>query len=130
MRKFLQDIKARFKAWWTEVEPAAAIAGLLLAMMLAGCGAGVNPFAGQTTATWQKTADGLELKYASSKEQNNLHAKGNVNTGDFEVTVDKAGAQDSAVAAFLQAQTSFLQTIQKILDQAQNAGKAAALSGS
>jgi len=126
MKNWLKDIKTRFKAWWSEVEPAAAIAGILAILMLCGgCAAGVNPFAGQTTATWEKTADGLQLKYASSKEQNNLHAKGNVNTGDFEVTVDKAGAQDSAVAAFLQAQTAFLQTLQQILNQALNTTKAA-----
>ncbi len=130
MKKWLQEIKARFSAWWPEVEPAAAIAAILAALMLAGCATGVNPFAGTTTASWEKTENGLQLKYASSKEQNNLHAKGNVTTGDFEVTVDKAGAQDSAVAAFLQAQTLFLQTVQQILQQAQNAGKAAAVSGS
>lgn len=130
MKKFLNDIKARFGAWWPQVEPAVAVAVILAAIMIGGCSTGVNPFAGTTTATWEKTADGLTLKYASSKEQNNLHAKGNVTTGDFEVTVDKAGAQDSAVAAFLQAQTVFLQTLQQILNQALNTSKAAAVSGS
>lgn len=130
MQKWLDDIKARFGAWWPQIEPAAEIAFVLAALMVSGCATGGNPFAGTTTATWEKTADGLQLKYASSKEQNNLHATGNVNTGNFEVTVDKAGAQDSAVAAFLQAQTLFLQTLQQILNQALNTGKAAAVSGS
>lgn len=39
MKKFLNDIKARFGQWWPEVEPAVAIATVLAAMMLGGCAA-------------------------------------------------------------------------------------------
>jgi len=90
-------------------------------------------FAGKTTATWQKTADGLTLNYTSDKEQNNLHAKGNVKSGEFEVSVDKAGAQESAVVAALQAQAAMAQMLQQLLQQVMplitDAAKAGALAG-
>lgn len=129
MKKFLNDIKIKFGAWWPQVEPAVAVAGILAAIMIGGCGVGANPFAGQTQVELVKP-DGEKLSYASSKEQNNLHAEFDPATGKFKVDVDKAGAQDSAVAAFLQAQTVFLQTLQQILNQALNTSKAAAVSGS
>lgn len=131
MKKWLNEIKARIGQWWPTVEPAIAVAFILAAIMIGGCSTGINPFAGTTTATWEKNADGsLNLKYASSKEQNNLHAEFNPDTGKFTVTVDKAGAQDSAVAALLQAQSAFLNTVNQILQQVQGASKAAAISGS
>ncbi len=128
-------VTGTLKSFWNENVTAMAIAGILAMMMLAGCVAGgMNPFAGTTTVSYEKTADGPRLSYTSSKEQNNLHAEGNVDTGAFNVTVDKAGAQDSAVAALLQAQTALLQSFQQIMQQIApligQAAKTAAVSGS
>lgn len=39
MRKWLREIKARFRAWWPTAEPAVAVAGMLAAVMMSGCAA-------------------------------------------------------------------------------------------
>ena len=106
--------------------------GLLACLLsISGC---TNPFAGRTEVTFHKTADGIDLSYDSTKEENHLTAVGNVNKGDFNISVEKAGAQDSAVAALLAAQTAVLQTVQQIMQQVapliENAAKTAAVSGS
>lgn len=40
MKNWLNEIRSRFGAWWPEIEPAVALAGILGMLMLSGCAAG------------------------------------------------------------------------------------------
>lgn len=96
---------------------------LAAAIGLAGC---ASMFTSKTAASYQVSADGTKLiSYTSDKEENGLDATwentpdGNVKL--VHIKVDKAGAQESAVAAALQLQVELVKMLQALLPLAQAA---------
>ena len=85
------------------------VLGLAL-LFLAGCG--YSMFAGKTKAIYI-TPDGTRIEYESDKEQQNLHFKKTSTT--VEVSTDKAGAQESAVAAALQSQAALMDVLRELM---------------
>ena len=96
--------------------------GLSLALLfLTSCG--YSMFAGKTKAIYI-TPDGTRIEYESDKEQQNLHFKKTATT--VEVSTDKAGAQESAVAAALQSQAALMDVLRELMPLL----KPAAMAGS
>lgn len=86
---------------------------LLLPLVLSGC---AQMFACKTDASSVIRADGTrELTYSSCKEQVGLDAEIDPVTGKFHVRVDKAGTQESVVAAALAQQIMVGKLVESLL---------------
>jgi len=90
------------------------ILAVLAAALLVVSGCGYSAFAGKTKASWTMP-DGKVIAYESDKETTGLEAEFNPKTGAFRVRVDKAGAQESAVAAALEQSKAALELAKEAL---------------
>lgn len=102
-----------------------ALALIVAAIVLSGCGA--RFFSAKTDATY--TADGKEITYSSTKEQTGLTVMYKVGpdgkTTDVTIHVDKAGTNESAIAAALQsnaAMADLLKSLIPLIEKAAAAG--------
>lgn len=122
MKKWLNEIRARFRQWWPSVEPAAATAALLFALLLSGC---ADMFANRTKGSYVVTMpDGTvhEARYESSKEQVGFKAKINPTTKELDVSVDRSSTQDAVTAATLQSQLQMIKLLEMLSGMAARAG--------
>jgi len=86
---------------------------LTLALSFALSGCGYSFFAAKTRALYV-TPDGVRVEYESDKEQQNLHFEKKAD-GSIKVSVDKAGAQEQAIAAMMQSYASMMQMLQQLM---------------
>jgi len=117
-------MKERIKAWL------AAAAILLICAFSTGCG-GAQWFSANTQATYE--AYGAKLTYDSSKNQENFHARieldpeGRVKALDVKTTATTA---ESAIAAAAASMAAMADAVRTAIQELAPLAKAAAMSGS
>lgn len=89
----------------------------LFILLLSGCGA--KFFSAETIATY-KAPNGTEIKYQSTKEQQNLKFNFDPKSGEIRLSVEHSNTQDAAINAAIQNQLIQSQLLRDAINKAGN----------